>query len=94
LIDLISYININYYMKDKNLPDDNISKSLEELTKDVNEIIVKLENEKNLQNSIDSYQKLIKLNNIIEKKFKKKSHHISQITKEKIDKIVSKKNAK
>ena len=51
-------------MKDKNLPDDNHSKSLDELTNDANNIIELLENEKYLQNSIDNYQKLIRLNNI------------------------------
>jgi len=60
-----------YYMKEKNLLVDNNSKSLEDLTKEINEIIKKLENEKNLQNSLDEYQKLIKLNNILEKKFQK-----------------------
>ena len=58
-------------MKDKNLPDDNISQSLEELTRDANEIIEILENEKDLENSTDNYQKLIKLNNEIEKKISK-----------------------
>ena len=81
-------------MKDKNLLEDNISQSLEELTNDVNEIIVKLENEKDLQNSLESYQKLIRLNNIIEKKFQKKSKKISEETKQKINDITSKKNAK
>ena len=65
-------------MKDKNLPDDNNSKSLEELTNEVNNIIESLENEKDLQNSIENYQKLIKLNNIIEKKFQKKSKQIKK----------------
>mgnify|MGYP001166317995 FL=1 len=81
-------------MKVSNLPDDNISQSLEELTKDINEIIEKLEEEKDLQKSIEAYQKLIKLNNIIEKKFQKKSKQISQLTKEKIEKIIKKKNEK
>ena len=81
-------------MKVSNLPDDNISQSLEELTKDINEIIEKLEEEKDLQNSIEAYQKLIRLNNIIEKKFQKKSKQISQLTKEKIEKIIKKKNEK
>ena len=54
-------------MKDKNLPPDNISQSLEELTKEANNIIKSLEAEKNLTNSIDSYQKLLKLNNILHK---------------------------
>ena len=79
-------------MKDKNLPDDNNSKSLEELTNEANSIIELLENEKDLQNSIENYQKLIKLNNIIEKKFQKKSKEINQLTKEKINKIIKKKN--
>ena len=75
-------------MKDKNLPDDNNSQSLEELTNDVNQIVDELEKEKDLQNSLENYQKLIKLNNIIEKKFQKKSKQINEITKEKISKII------
>ena len=81
-------------MKDKNLPDDNISQSLEELTRDANEIIEMLENEKDLENSKDNYQKLIKLNNEIEKKFQNKSKQIYQETKIKINELVQKKNAK
>ena len=42
-------------MKDKNLPDDNNSQSLEELTDDANSIIESLENEKDLQNSTENY---------------------------------------
>ncbi len=80
-----------YYMKEKNLLGDNNSKSLEDLTKEINEIIKKLENEKNLENSIDEYQKLIKLNNIIEKKFQKKGKNISQNTKQKINNIIAEK---
>ena len=53
-------------MKDKNLPDDNNSQTLDELTRDINQIIDQLEKEKNLENSINNYQKLIKLNNIKE----------------------------
>ena len=52
-------------MKDKNLPLDNNTQSLEELTKEANNIIESLESEKDLQNSIDSYQQLLKLNNTI-----------------------------
>ena len=81
-------------MKEKNLLVDNNSKSLEDLTKEINEIIKKLENEKNLENSIDEYQKLIKLNNIIEKKFQKKGKNISQNTKQKINNIIAGKNEK
>ena len=81
-------------MKDKNLPDDNNSESLEDLTNDANNIIVSLENEKNLQNSILAYQKLMKLNNTIEKKFQKNSKAINEKTKKKIQDIIRKKNAK
>ena len=81
-------------MKDKNLPDDNISQSLEELTRDAYEIIEILENEKDLENSTDNYQKLIKLNNEIEKKFQNTSKQIYQETKLKINELVQKKNAK
>ena len=81
-------------MKDKNLPDDNNSKSLEELTQEVNSIIEELERQKDIKNSLDDYQKLIKLNNIIEKKFQKKSKNINQNVKEKIENITKKKNAK
>ena len=81
-------------MKDKNLPDDNNSKSLEELTQEVNSIIEELEKQEDIKNSLDDYQKLIKLNNIIEKKFQKKSKNINQNMKEKIENITKKKNAK
>jgi hypothetical protein len=44
-------------------------------------LLKKLENEKNLQKSLNEYQKLIKLNKILEKKFQKKGKKISQNTK-------------
>ena len=81
-------------MNEKNLPDDIISKSLNELTELANEIIQKLENEKDLENSINEYQKLLKLNNLIEKKFHITNKEISEDTKYKIRNIVSKKNEK
>ena len=73
-------------MKEKNLPDDNSSKSIEDLTEEANKIIDNLEKEKDLQNSLDSYQKLIKLNNIIEKKFYARSKEITQDYKDRIKK--------
>ena len=79
-------------MKEKNLPGDNNLKSLEQLLKEVNQIIEQLEKEKDLENSLKNYQKLIKLNNIIEKRFQKKSKKISQLTKDKINKIINSKN--
>ena len=58
-------------MKDKNLLPDNDASTLEDLTDQANQIIESLENEKDLNNSVESYQQLLKLNNIIEKKFHK-----------------------
>ncbi len=81
-------------MKDKNLPAYNNSKTVEELKKKANQIIEQLEKETNLENSLNNYQELIKLNNIIEKKFQKKSKEINQLTREKINKIIKKKNEK
>ena len=81
-------------MKEKNLPDDNDSKSLEKLTQEINSIIEKLEKQEDLKNSLNDYQEIIKLNNIIEKKFQKKSKSIKQDMKEKIESIINKKNAK
>jgi len=81
-------------MKVKNLPDDKDSKSLEKLTLEINSIIEKLEKQEDLKNSLKDYQELIKLNNIIEKKFQKKSKSIKQDMKEKIESITNKKNAK
>ena len=78
-------------MKDKNLPHDNISSSLEELTDQANEIIVSLENEKDLNNSIESYQQLLKLNKIIEKEFNKNFKLISEETNKKVKEIIKKK---
>ena len=77
-------------MKDENLPLDNKEQSLEELTNEANNIIESLENEKDLQNSINSYQELLKLNNIIEKKFQKNTKKINEETKKKINNIISK----
>tara|TARA_Y100000992_G_scaffold210138_1_gene144297 strand:+ start:227 stop:481 length:255 start_codon:yes stop_codon:yes gene_type:complete len=79
-------------MKDKNLPNDYNSLTLEELTKEANRMIEVLENQKDLENSIENYQDLLKLNNIIEKKFQKDIKSVSEKTKESILKITSKKN--
>ena len=78
-------------MKDKNLPHDNISSSLEELTDEANQIIESLENENDLNNSVESYQQLLKLNNIIEKKFHKSFRSIGEETNKKVKEIVKKK---
>ena len=81
-------------MNEKILPDDIESKSLSELTDIVDCLIQELENKKNLEESIDDYQYLIKLNNLIEKKFQKDSKNISESTKLKIEELTSKKNEK
>tara|TARA_E500000178_G_scaffold319188_1_gene341243 strand:- start:715 stop:969 length:255 start_codon:yes stop_codon:yes gene_type:complete len=81
-------------MKDKNLPNEYNSLSLEELTFEANKIIEELENQKDLENSLEKYQGLLKLNNLIEKKFVKDVKSINEKTKENLSKIISKKNAK
>ena len=81
-------------MKDKNLPNDIQSKSVEELTDLATNIIENLENKINLENSAEEYQMLIKLNNLIEKKFQKNSKQISENTKSKIKLILQNKNGK
>ena len=77
-------------MKDKNLLDDIKTKSINELTELANNIIEKLENEKDLEASINDYQELIKLNNLIEKKFQNTSREISEETRNKINIILKK----
>tara|TARA_B110000902_G_scaffold244473_1_gene297694 strand:+ start:332 stop:574 length:243 start_codon:yes stop_codon:yes gene_type:complete len=77
-------------MKDKNLPLDNNPYSLEELTDQANKIIVSLENEKDLSNSVESYQELLKLNKVIEKKFHKNLKNISEETNNRVKEIIKK----
>ena len=79
-------------MKEKNLPDDINFKSLDELTQEANNIIEQLEKKDDLKDSLDQYQELMELNNIIEKKFQKKSKYINQITREKINSLSRKKD--
>ena len=77
-------------MKDKNLPPDNNLHSLEDLTDRANQIIELLENEKNLNNSVENYHELLKLNKIIEKKFHKNFKNISEETHKKVKDIIKK----
>ena len=81
-------------MKDKNLPNDYNSLSLEELTTEANKMIEELENQKDLGNSLEKYQNLIKLNNIIEKKFQMNVKEINEKTKKMISKINQKNDTK
>ena len=75
-------------MKEKNLLDDIESKSPEELNNLANKIIDNLE-KKSLEDFVQEYQELIKLNNYIEKKFQYETRSISKKTKDKIDQIIS-----
>jgi len=77
-------------MKDKILPPEYDQSSLEELTEKANKIIDSLEKQSDLNNSVDSYQELIRLNNIIEKKFQKNLRSISEETNKKINDIIKK----
>ena len=81
-------------MKDKNLPNNYNSYSLEDLTFEADKLIKELENEKNLESTTDKYQKLLNLNILIEKKFQINVKNINQKTKNKIVEITSKKDAK
>ena len=78
-------------MKDKDLPLDNNPHTLEELTDQANKIIESLENEKDLNNSVESYQELLKLNKAIEKKFHKNFKNIGEETDKKVKEIIKKK---
>ena len=81
-------------MKDKNLPNEYNSLSLEELTNKAIKMIEELENQNDLESSIEKYQDLLRLNSIIEKKFQKNVKIISEKTKKNISEITTKKNAK
>ena len=81
-------------MKEKNIPNNYNTLSVDELTNLADNMIEDLENEKELDVSIEKYQKLLKLNNFIEKKFKDNVKNIKEKTKEKISKIRSRINAK
>ena len=81
-------------MKDKNLPNDYSSLSLDELTNEANKMNEYLEKQKELENSTEKKQNLIKINNIIEKKFQRNIKDINIKTKEKITKIFNEKDAK
>ena len=79
-----------FNMKDKNLLDDINDKSIKELTKLVYNLVLKLEKEKNLSNSITDYKKIIEINNLIQKKFQITTKEISETTINKIKNISKK----
>ena len=78
-------------MKDKNLPLDYDNRTLEELTDKANQIIKSLEEKDDLDNYVESYQELLKLNNFIEKKFQKNFRSISENRNKQIKEIIKRK---
>jgi exonuclease VII small subunit len=71
-------------MKSKNIPVNAKSKSIKEIKEEINHILEKLENnETNLSESTDDYQKLIHLNKLLEVHFRKRAKEISAIGKKK-----------
>ena len=76
-----------FNMNVKNFLDDIEKKSLTELTELADNLIKNLENKKNLEGSMDDYQKILKINNLIQKKFQIASKNISKKSEIKIKKI-------
>ena len=71
-------------MKIKNIPEIAKSKSIKEIKEELNHILEKLENnEINLSESTNDYQKLIHLNKLLDAHFKRKAKEISAIGKDK-----------
>ena len=69
-------------MKSKNIPVDIRSKTTKEAQIEIKEVISSLESsEKNLQDSMDKYNRMIHLNNHIQEKFREKSKEILNSSK-------------
>ena len=67
-------------MKIENIPADIKSKSLKEARDEINEILIKLENEKEDFRALEKeYKRLIILNKHVENIFKKRSKEISDL---------------
>ena len=62
-------------------------KSLPELKKELIKTLEELEKKKDLKNSVNQYQELIELNNIIQNKFKEKAKGITVKTSDLLKKI-------
>ena len=78
-------------MKLKNIPADIREKSIKEAQSEINEIIEKLENnEANLENSMEQYNRMIQLNYHIQDQFRQKANEIKKSTLDKSKKISSK----
>jgi len=73
-------------MKIENIPADIKSKSLKEARDEIDEILIKLENEKESSEVLENeYKRLIILNKHVENIFKKKSKEISDLKELKIN---------
>ncbi len=73
-------------MKIENIPADIKSKSLKEARDEIDEILIKLENEKENSEVLENeYKRLIILNKHVENIFKKKSKEISDLKELKIN---------
>ena len=68
-------------MKSKNIPADIRTKSIKEAQNEIKEIIEKLENtETNLEDSIEQYDRMMRLNYHIQDQFRQKANEIKQST--------------
>ncbi len=76
-----------FNMNVKNFLDDIEKKSLTELTELADNLIKNLENKKDIEGSMDDYQIILKINNLIQKKFQIESKNISEKSEIKIKKI-------
>tara|TARA_B100000886_G_scaffold65207_1_gene40796 strand:- start:814 stop:1038 length:225 start_codon:yes stop_codon:yes gene_type:complete len=73
-------------MKIENIPADIKSKSLKEARDEIDEILIKLENEKENSDVLENeYKRLIILNKHVENIFKKKTKEISDLKEFKIN---------
>ena len=64
-------------MKSIKIPENIKNKSLDDLQKEILDIISELEKEEDLKGSTDKYQRLLQLNNIVEDKFREKAKLIN-----------------
>ena len=77
-------------MKQKNLPVDIETKSLDELKEILNNLVEKIEKNKASNQSEEDYLEIFKLNKFLEKKFQITSKEISEKNKLKIKQIQKK----
>ena len=74
-------------MKSKNIPADIRAKSIEEAQNEIKTIIESLEHtDTNLENSMEKYNRMLKLNEHIQEQFKKKANEIKHSTINKYEK--------